>query len=248
MPVLWRAVRLGVPSGRAAGSAAGYLIAALHGADVAAIGQAGDTAAWNTYISVSDAGQAAAAVEAAGGTVLSGPASTGPAGRMAVCADPAGAEFRLWQPGQRPGAQLVNAAGAWNFSHLHTTDLAPARAFYAEVFGWDYDEAAGGGGFIRVPGYGDHLAATADPGIRERQATAPPGFADVIGGMQPIAPPGAPHWHVTFSVSDRDAAAASAGRLGATVLSAYESPWAALADIRDPQGAEFTISQFQPPA
>ena len=35
---------------------------------------------------------------------------------------------------------------------------------------------------IQVPGYGDHLAATVDPDIHERQATAPPGFADVIGG------------------------------------------------------------------
>jgi predicted enzyme related to lactoylglutathione lyase len=141
---------------------------------------------------------------------------------------------------------LVNVPGAWNFSHLHTTNEHSARTFYATVFGWHYDDVPGGGAAIRVPGYGNHLAATVDPGIYQRQAGAPPGFADVIGGLQTTGLDEHPHWHVTFSVDDRDASAATAERLSATVLSTSESPWARFADIRDPQGAEFTISQFRP--
>ena len=44
----------------------------------------------------------------------------GVAALEAQCADPAGAPFRLWQLGARPAAQVVNVAGAWNFSHLLT--------------------------------------------------------------------------------------------------------------------------------
>jgi predicted enzyme related to lactoylglutathione lyase len=98
---------------------------------------------------------------------------------------------------------------------------------------------------LQVPGYGDHLAATVDPGIHERQATAPPGFADVIGGL---VADDEPHWSVTFSVADRDDAAATAEKLGASVVSSAETPWTRTALVRDPQGAQFTISQFTPPA
>ena len=37
-----------------------------------------------------------------------------PSGRMAMCADPSGAAFRLWQPGTLKGAQAVNTPGTWN--------------------------------------------------------------------------------------------------------------------------------------
>ncbi len=40
-----------------------------------------------------------------------------------------------------------------------------------------------GAGMIRLPGYGDHLAATVDPDIHIRQEAAPPGFADVVAGL-----------------------------------------------------------------
>jgi uncharacterized protein len=98
-------------------------------------------------------------------------------------------------------------------------------------------------GMIRRPGYGDHLAATVDPGIHERQAgvAAPPGFADAIGWVAP-AGDGPDHWHVTFSVADRDDAVATAESLGATMLSSEDTAWTKHAAIRDPQGAELTLS------
>ena len=160
------------------------------------------------------------------------------------CADPAGAVFLLWQAGNYPGAQVVNHPGSWNFSHLHAADQDQARQFYSAVFGWQFtDPPFGGWTWIQVPGYGDHLAATVDPGIRERQANAPAGFADVVGGLMPAAE-GQAYWQVTFSVADRDAAVATAGKLGATVLGESENRFTKLADLRDPQGAQFTVSQF----
>jgi len=232
-----------------AGAPGTYSIATVDGHDVAAVGQSDHRAQWSTYICVDDADASAAAVLAAGGSILSDPYEAGPGGRTATCHDPVGAAFRLWQPRQRLGAQLVNAPRTWNFSHLHTSDPSLVRPFYAEVFGWEMDALPDGSGVsIRVPGYGQHLASTVDPGIFERQTAAPPGFADVIGGMQVIGSDEASHWHVTFSVADRDVAIRTAEQLGAALLSTSETPWSLLADLRDLQGAEFTISQYRPPS
>jgi predicted enzyme related to lactoylglutathione lyase len=221
-------------------------VASLDGVEVAAIAPGrGHGPAWNTYVAVDDADATVAAVTAGGGAILSPPADAGPAGRTAICADPAGASFRLWQAGRRRGAQLTNTPGTWNFSDLHTPDGDAAMAFYVPIFGWRTVALDPGGGvMIQVPGYGDHLASTVDPGIHERQAGAPPGFADVIGGLVAGEPA---HWHVTFTVADRDGSAASAERLGATVVSSASDLWTRNALIRDPQGAEFTVSQFTPP-
>ncbi len=226
-----------------------YLVATLEGHDVAAIGpSAGGPPVWNTYVAVDDADTTTTAVARLGGTVTTGPEDAGPGGRTAGCADPAGAAFRLWQPRRRLGAQRVNVPGTWNFSDLHTPDRDAATAFYGPLFGWIVvDMAQAAGTMIQVPGYGDHLAATVDPGIHERQASAPAGFADAIGWLVDV-PAGTPaRWHVTFTVADRDDSVATAERLGATVVSSGDDVWTKHALLRDPQGAGFTVSQFTPP-
>ena len=226
-----------------------YSIASLDGKDVAAIGAAAGArpAEWNTYVAVEDADAAAAAASAAGGSVEVQPVDAGPGGRWAGCVDPGGARFRLWQPRRRLGAQLVNAAGSWNFSDLQTADADAATQFYASLFGWEFDDQ-GFAALIRRPGYGDHLAATVDPGIRQRQqaVSAPPGFADAIAWLAP-SPGGPDHWHVSFTVASRDDSVATAERLGAVVISSDDTEWTKAAVIRDPQGAELTLSQFTPP-
>ncbi len=65
--------------------------------------------------------------------------------------------------------------------------LPRAAAFYSPLFGWEIDDG-GFGILIRRPGYGDHLAATVDPDILERQAAimAPPGFEDAVAWMRRI--------------------------------------------------------------
>jgi predicted enzyme related to lactoylglutathione lyase len=105
----------------------------------------------------------------------------------------------------------------------------------------------GSGRMLQVPGYGDHLAATVDPDIYVRQASTPAGFADAIGGLVPTAPGEAAHWEVIFTVADRDVSMATAERLGATVLGTSDGAWTRTARLRDPQGAELTVSQFAPP-
>jgi predicted enzyme related to lactoylglutathione lyase len=226
-----------------------YLVATLDGRDVAGLaGPADGPAGWNTYVAVDDVAAAVARVEAAGGRILAPPSDVGEAGRSATCADPEGIPFRLWQAGRRPGAQVTNAPGAWNFSDLYAVDPTTATKFYAEVLGWAFDDL-GFATMIRRPGYGAHLAATVDPGILERQAGggAPPGFEDAIGWLnQAGADQQGPRWHVTFTVADRDETAALAERLGGLVLDQGDTDWTHDALLRDPQGAVFTASQFDP--
>ena len=227
-----------------------YLIASVDGQDVAAIGspEDGDDVKWRTYIAVDDADATAKAVEAAGGQVVLAPVDAGPGGRRAVCVDPRGAEFSLWQAKARPGAQRVNVHGTWNFSDLHTTDPHAAAPFYAELFGWEVDDI-GFATLVRRPGYGDHLAATVNPDIKKIQTEvmAPPGFEDAVAWMALEQDGHAEHWRVSFSVDDRDASAAAVEKLGGTVLHVEDAEWTLAATVRDPQGAEFGISQFTPP-
>ncbi|MET0474830.1 MAG: VOC family protein [Mycobacterium sp.] len=228
-----------------------YLIATIGGEDVAAIASPDsddEAVTWRTYIAVDDADATAKAVEAAGGTVTVDPVDAGPGGRQAVCVDPRGAEFRLWQARKRLGAQLVNAPGTWNFSDLQTTDPHTAATFYARVFGWEVDDV-GYATMVRVPGYGAHLAATVDPDIMERQADAavPAGFEDTVAWMRIVAQGHPEYWQVTFAVADRDASAATAEDLGASIVASGDSEWTKTATVRDPFGAELVLSQFTPP-
>ncbi len=52
---------------------------------------------------------------------------------------------------------------------------------------------------------------------------------------------------MTFTVENRDDSAATAERLGATIVTSSDDLWTRNALVRDPQGAEFTVSQFTPP-
>jgi predicted enzyme related to lactoylglutathione lyase len=222
----------------------------MDGARVAAVGsqvQAGP-AEWVTYIAVDSADEAAARVRAAGGMVRSEPFDVFDAGRMARCADPQGAGFCVWQAGRNLGAQIVNVPGSWNFSALNTRDLEGAKRFYGAVFGWEFSLLDYGTTMVMVPGYGDYLESI-DPGVRKRHADggAPAGFTDAVAWFDHDDGPA--RWTVTFTVPDADASAARARELGATVLAQpFDVPWQRITVIRDPQGADLTLSQFKPPA
>jgi len=146
-----------------------YFIARVPGADVAAVGSQPDagrsSAVWNTYVWVRSADEAAGSLVAAGGEVIAAPFEVMDAGRMAVCTDPEGAAFCVWEAREHRGARIVNEPGSLNFNGLNTRDPDAARAFYRSVFGWETLEMPGGGAAWRLPGYGDHLAQR-DPGLR----------------------------------------------------------------------------------
>jgi predicted enzyme related to lactoylglutathione lyase len=232
-----------------------YFIARLDGGDVAAVGSLPDSAppaaSWNTYIWVQSADETASRVLDAGGCVLAEPFDVMQAGRMALCADPEGARFCIWQAKQHRGAQIVNEPGSLNFNTLNTRDLASARSFYGTVFGWETLDLPGGERLWRLPGYGEHLQQR-DPGLRERiaQSGGPKGFEDVVAALSPIADEQldmSPDWSVTIAVDDADATAARAAQLGGEIAVApFDAPWVRMTVITDPQGATFIASKFVP--
>jgi predicted enzyme related to lactoylglutathione lyase len=237
------------------GSEGKYYMARIRGGDVAAIGGipegAPDMATWNTYIWTESADESAAKVRDAGGKVLMEPFDVPNAGRMAVCADPEGAVFGVWQAREHKGSRIVNEHGSVNFNGLNTRDPEGAQSFYGSVFGWRAMPLPGGAAMWALPGYGDHLAEK-DPDVRERVAElgGPPGFEDVVASLNPIRddqPDVPPHWNVTFATDDADQTASKAAELGGNVIvPPFDAPWVRMAVLADPQGATFIASKFVP--
>jgi uncharacterized protein len=232
-----------------------YFIGRIHGGDVAAVGSqpegAPPMAVWNTYIWVESADDAAAKVRSAGGNVVMEPFDVMDAGRMAVCTDPEGAAFFVWQAKQQKGAQIVNEHGSVNFNGLNTRDIEGAKRFYGAVFGWTTLDLGGGAEMWTLPGYGDFLEQS-DPELRSRlkESGGPSGFEDVVAQINPIPddqPDTPAHWSVTFAVDDADAIAKKAAELGGQVLvPPFDAPWVRITVLSDPQGATFIASKFVP--
>jgi uncharacterized protein len=232
----------------------------LSGGDVAALRSipeaAPPMAVWNTYFWVDSADEAASKVRDAGGGIATEPFDFVDACRMAVCTDPEGAAFGVWEAREHKGARLVNDPGALVFNGLNTRDVQGARSFYGAVFGWQTGTIGGGAEGWTLPGYGDWLEREHHPGLRNQmaEAGAPEGFEDVVASIIPMAddqPDTPAHWSVTFAVDDADAAAKKATELGGKVIvPPFDGPWSTstytirVTVLADPQGATFAASKF----
>jgi uncharacterized protein len=215
-----------------------YFVARLRGRDVAGVGSQPGGAplpapGWNTYVHVASADDAARAARSAGGSVLTEPFDALPAGRLAVLADPDGASFCVWEPGERKGAQLVNEPGAWAMSHLTAPDPERAAAFYGALFGWTtetFGEGAGAITMFRLPGY---------VGGEPQQ----PVSREVVATMGAANGGAAAGWSINFWERDVDASAAKAVELGGSAVAPpFDTPISRMAVLADPQGVAFSIS------
>ncbi len=237
-----------------------YFVARLRGRDVAAVASQPEwmppVPVWSTYIAVDSVDDATAKVEEVGGTTLVEPFDVLDAGRMGTFTDPFGAVFSVWEANRHIGAQLVNEPNTWNWSDLNTRDPEGSKAFYGAVFGWEADTVDlgfGQGTMFRRPGYG-HILDLKDPDLRRRQAAAgwPPGFEDTICWIRPMTADQfpddvPPHWSVTFAVDDTDVIVERATELGGGVeMPAMDLGEVKMAALRDPQGAVFFVSRYQP--
>jgi uncharacterized protein len=215
-----------------------YFVARLRGRDVAGVGSQpaaspSPAPSWTTYVYVASADDATRAARSAGGAVLVEPFDALPAGRMAVLADPAGAGFCVWEPGERKGAQLVNEPGAWAMSHLNTPEPERAAEFYGAVFGWTtetFGEGEGAVTLFRLPGY---------VGGEPRQ----PVSREVVAAMSATNGDAPSHWGINFWDHDVDATAAKAVELGGSAVAPpFDAPMSRMAVLADPHGAAFSIS------
>ncbi len=211
----------------------GYVIGEAGGGAAAGIGPIqgeGQPPAWTLYFASDDADKTGAAVTENGGTVLLPPGDVGPLGRMLIASDPSGAVFGVWQAGTHIGASLVNAPGGLSWEDLRSTDPAAARAFYGQVFGFDFRPLPEAG-----PDYTTfHLGGEEAP----------------LGGLGGMfgAPEGTPsHWLVYFGVADADAAVSAAENHGGRVLAPpFDTPYGRMGALADPAGAVFWLGQNNP--
>ena len=112
--------------------------------------------------------------------------------------------------------------GAFVHLELHTDDTAAAKAFYAELFGWNYTDVPMGDSTYTM------IATSKEPG----------------GGMQYKGMPDAPTmWLPYITVEDVHETVAKARSAGAEVIVEYmEAPgFGAGAIMRDPTGATFGV-------
>lgn len=213
--------------------AGGYGFFMRDGAMVAAVGpldEEGARSAWNIYFQTPDADAAAEAVTKAGGTVRVPPFDVFEEGRMAAFTDPTGADFSVWQPGNTTGIEAASTPGSLSWTELQTSNVAAAKEFYAEVFGWQLRD---------MPMDGFEYTVARPQGTGEG--------ADHAGMMQissEMAAGGAVSmWQPYFEVADCDAVCAKAAELGATVFMGAETIEGVgrLAAFGDPAGAAFAI-------
>ena len=147
---------------------------------------------------------------------------------MAVCSDPNGADFDVWEPKNMPGTDvdpMLHGAPSW-FETL-TTDAGRATQFYADLFGWKPEAKP-------MPGF-DYTTFALD---------GPP-----FAGLMPILPEMGnipPHWGVYFTVDDADEAARVATDLGAEVfIPVQDIPGVGrFCGIISPQGVRFYAIQY----
>ncbi|TMM39687.1 MAG: VOC family protein [Actinobacteria bacterium] len=210
--------------------AGGYGIFRKNGRQVAGVGPATDPSrgtSWATYFATDDADDVASKVQANGGQVVMAPMDVMDQGRMAVCTDPTGVFFAVWQAGKHLGAELVNEPGCLTWNELTTTDMAAAKAFYPAVLGVTIRDVSMGEGMTYTLFEVDDRA--------------------VAGGMQ-VDPAGMPtQWSVYFAVDDCDAVHAKAVELGATpVMGPEDAPPGRFAILTDPQGGIFSIIRNNP--
>ena len=202
-----------------------YTMAEVDGRRVAAISAVqheGQPPAWNAYVTVEDADADAAKAGELGGTVVAEPFDVMTAGRMAVIADPTGAIFCTWQPGDNIGAQLVNGHGLLSLTQLNTTDPEQASGFYSGLFGWRTEPTEG----TEIPYWGIYLGDNLNAGMM---------------GLPPDQP-APPHWLVYFGHNDLDAAAEKISSAGGTLLvPKMPVPGGEIVVAQDAQGAVFGL-------
>ena len=182
---------------------------------------------WSTYLAADDLDATVAKAKEAGSQFMMEPMDVMSAGRLAFAMDPSGSRYGIWQAGDHKGVGVYNEPGALIWNELMTRDYEGAKAFYANVFDYDYDEMEG---------------------VSFQYSTIKRSDGMVVGGIgamgAEVPADMSPEWTTYFNVADTDASAAKAAELGATVVrEPWDTPFGRMAIIRGPQGESFSIMQ-----
>lgn len=182
--------------------------------------QYGAPPAWNSYVTVDSADDAADRASKLGANVIAPAFDVMDVGRMAVIQDPQGGFFMVWEPKLHIGASVVNAHGALSWNELASTDLDASAEFYGQLFGWEAQPFEGMAFPYRIIQNG----GSSNGGMRESQQTEPT------------------YWLVYFGTDDIDASLAKSTELGGTTLMGpMDIGMGKIAVLQDPQGAVFAL-------
>lgn len=182
--------------------------------------------AWGVFLSVDDADSTVATAKESGVQIFSEPMDVGAMGRMAILADPTGAQIGLWQPKELDGYDFTGTPGSPVWFELMTPKYDAAAEFYTSVLGADLTPMA-------EPMESEWRYST--NGSAEQASW---GLGDATGVM----PDEAAGWRVYFGVASSDEAIAKITELGGTILDGpVDSPFGRIATVADPGGATFQI-------
>lgn len=180
---------------------------------------------WMAYFGTPDVDATHAEATKRGATTYVPPTDIPQVGRFAVLADPQGAAFALFAPGNPAGPEQDPAVGTVSWHELVTLDQAAAFDFYSAVLGWVKRDVMDMGPMGPYQMFG-----------RDRFT---------YGGMmnKPADMPAPPHWLLYIQVADLDAALERVRAGGGQVLNGpMEVPGGdRVAQCLDPQGAAFAL-------
>ena len=177
---------------------------------------------WLSYVWVDAVDASAEKIARLGGKLVAPPMDIEGVGRMAIAADPTGAQFAVYRGREHPGAAQFDDSpeGSFCWNECISSDVAKAAEFYCALFGWTANQ--------HNPDYtmlmsGDRMA----------------------GGLMALKPEMGPvsNWMAYISVDNCDASAAETAKLGGRVLAGpMEIPTAGrFAVLQDPTGAVVSI-------
>lgn len=216
--------------------AQGYRIATKNGHPVAGIGPKPVPempSNWATYIATDNADATAEAIKTAGGSLHMDPfdveTSQGKHGRMFFGTAPDGSTFGVWEAGNHIGANVYNEPGALDWNELHSRDLDNGKAFYADVFGYTFDD-------VSSPEFTYFIfkRASDDFGVGGM------GTADMLPEDVPSV------WVTWFAAENCDDTVAKVKELGGTVLmEPRDSPFGRMAMATGAEGETFGIIDIE---
>jgi predicted enzyme related to lactoylglutathione lyase len=180
---------------------------------------------WGIYFAAPNVDEDAAKVPELGGSLVQKPFDVMENGRMAICQDPGGATFSLWQAQTHIGVGVFGDPNSVCWAELATWDTSKARDFYTGLFGWKTKGAANMATYVEYTVDGNSWPSGGLLPMNEQWGSMPS------------------HWAIYFLVEDCDAAAARVNELGgAARMGPFDAPGVGrIAAMADPQGAAFYL-------
>ncbi len=202
-----------------------YSMAKIRGLHTAGMGELPKDApmpsAWTVYLATDNIQETVEAIKRHGGQPVVSPTEIPGSGWMAVCSDPTGAHFGLWQALGHRGAGLIDEPGAMVWSEVNTRDSDRARSFYRAIFGLETKKMSG------MDYWTFHLGDRAVHGLLQMT----PEWGDLP-----------PHWMAYFAVTSADKAAETVTAAGGKVHHGpFDTPYGRIVVVSDPFGATFSV-------